>query len=142
MLEHRGLVRVEATSVESLALGASLVGGGKGECGGLGVTTAAAGACFQEERERAVSALSASALATLNVAIGLGSVSTPLGAHAVVNRAPIITTAVTSIEVVHTMLSVLSLERTYVVHAGRLLGVIRREQMAEAREVARAGSGS
>ena len=46
-----------------------------------------------------------------------------------VNRSPFLTVAGTSLDVVHTQLSVLAMERAYVVYAGRLLGVIRRSQL-------------
>ena len=50
-----------------------------------------------------------------------------------VDRAPVLTAAGTALDIVHTMLSVLGQERTYVVYSGRLLGVIRREQLGKGR---------
>ena len=101
---------------------------------------------FERAREQYAGQLDAQTVARLNCplhfGVGAGSrehptsspaandISVDVVAATLVNRAPMLTAAATTLDVVHTTLSVLGVERTYVVYAGRLLGVIRREQLS------------
>jgi H+/Cl- antiporter ClcA len=75
--------------------------------------------------------------ATVHHGLGGGGVAS---AATFVNRAPHLTAPGTDLDVVHTQLSVLGLERSYVVYAGQLLGVIRRSQL-ESQSSATASAG-